>query len=317
MKILITGVAGFIGTNTALNLLNKKHTIIGLDNFDDFNSTKLKKFRLNTLKKFKNFYFKKINIVNKKSLINFVSLNKVDIIIHLAGQAGVRYSYINPSKYINSNVIGFLNVIFAAKKNKIKKILYASSSSVYGNNNKFPLKEEQKLNQINIYAVSKMLNEKIAETYSKISKIKFIGLRFFTIYGEYGRPDMFLFKMFKSSITRKNFYLNNHGNHERDFTYVKDVALILEKLLTKKLNKNTIFNVCSNNPQSILKITNLFQKKNNLKVKQIEKHKADILKTHGDNTKIKKITGFNNFSKFRDNIFKLYEWYKQNKIDKL
>ena len=162
-----------------------------------------------------------------------------------------------------------------------------------------------------------MLNEKIAETYSKISKIKFIGLRFFTIYGEYGRPDMFLFKMFKSSKTRKNFYLNNHGNHERDFTYVKDVALILEKLLTKKLNKNSIFNVCSNNPQSILKITNLFRKKNNLKVKQIEKHKADILKTHGDNTKIKKITGFNNFSKFRDNIFNLYEWYKQNKIDKL
>ena len=126
-----------------------------------------------------------------------------------------------------------MNLVFAAKKNNIKKILYASSSSVYGNSNKFPLKENQKINQINIYAVSKMLNEKIAETYSKISNIKFIGLRFFTIYGEYGRPDMFLFKMFKSSKTKKTFYLNNHGNHERDFTYVKDVCFILENYFQK------------------------------------------------------------------------------------
>jgi len=198
MRILITGVAGFIGTNTALRLLKKKYTIFGLDNFDQFNSIKLKKFRLNSLKKFKNFFFKKINIIDKKSLNNYISKNKIDIIIHLAGQAGVRYSFINPSKYINSNILGFLNLVLAAKKNNIKKILYASSSSVYGNSNNFPLNENHKLNQINIYAVSKMLNEKIAETYSKISNIKFIGLRFFTIYGEYGRQDMFLFKMFKS-----------------------------------------------------------------------------------------------------------------------
>lgn len=317
MRILITGVIGFIGTNTALNLLEKKHTIFGLDNFDKFNSIKLKKFRLNKLKKFRNFNFKKIDINNRESLVKFISSCKVDIIIHLAGQAGVRYSYINPSKYIKSNILGFLNIIFAAKKNKINRILYASSSSVYGNSKKFPLKEGQRLNQINIYAVSKMLNEKTAETYSKISNIKFVGLRFFTIYGEFGRPDMFLFKMFKSSKTKKIFYLNNHGNHERDFTYVKDVALILEKLLTKKLNKSIILNICSNNPENILKITSLFKKKNKLKIKQISKHKADILKTHGDNTRLKKIIGYNNFSKFNDNIFKLYDWYVKNKIYKL
>ena len=316
MKILITGVAGFVGTNTALRLLEKKHLIFGLDNFDSFNSKKLKKFRLSKLKKFKNFYFKKIDILNNNALSKYISFSKVDIIIHLAGQAGVRYSYINPSKYIDSNIIGFINLINAAKKSNIKKILYASSSSVYGDSNKFPLKENQKLNQTNIYAVSKMLNEKIADTYSKISEISFIGLRFFTIYGEFGRPDMFLFKMFKSSKDKKKFYLNNNGNHERDFTYIKDVTLIIEKLLRKKTNKNEVFNICSNKPENILQITKLFQKKNTLVVKQIKKHKADILKTHGDNSKIKKKLGLKNFSKFRENIFKLFEWYKNNEIYK-
>jgi len=316
MKILITGVAGFIGTNTALRLLKKKHIIFGLDNFDNFNSKKLKKFRLSKLKKFKNFYFKKIDILNNNELSKFISISKVNTIIHLAGQAGVRYSYINPSKYIDSNIIGFLNLIYAAKKNNIKKILYASSSSVYGDSNKFPLKENQKLNQINIYAVSKMLNEKIADTYSKISKINFIGLRFFTIYGEYGRPDMFLFKMFKASKDNKKFYLNNNGNHERDFTYINDVTLIIEKLLRKKTNKNEVFNICSNKPENILQIAKIFQKKNMLIVKQTKKHKADILKTHGDNSKIKKLSGFKNFSEFRENIFRLFEWYKDNKIYK-
>ena len=295
MKILITGVAGFIGTNTALRLLKKNHTIFGIDNFDSFNSEKLKKFRLNKLKKFKNFHFKKIDILNKNILIKIISICKPDSIIHLAGQAGVRYSYLNPSKYIDNNIIGFINLIFAARKNNIKKILYASSSSVYGNNINFPLKENQKLNQINIYAVSKMLNEKIAETYSKISKIRFIGLRFFTIYGEYGRPDMFLFKMFKSSLNKKKFFLNNNGNHDRDFTYIGDVTLIIERLLKKQTSKNEILNVCSMNPENILQITRLFQKKNFLKVQLIKKHKADILKTHGDNTKIKKYQDLKNF----------------------
>lgn len=317
MKILITGVAGFIGTNTALHLLKKKHTIYGLDNFDEYNSIKLKKFRLNKLKKFKNFIFKKINICNKKLLIKFISGKKIDAIIHLAGQAGVRYSYVNPSKYIKSNVLGFLNLIFAAKMSNIQKILFASSSSVYGNSNKFPLKENHELNQINIYAVSKMLNEKIAETYGKISNIKFIGLRFFTIYGEYGRPDMFLFKMFKSSKNKKTFYLNNNGNHDRDFTYIQDVVVILEKLLKKEFKNTMILNICSNNPENILKITQLFQKKHHLNVKFIKKHKADILKTHGDNKKIKKISNFKIFSKFRRNIFDLFDWYVKNKIYKL
>ena len=315
MKILITGVAGFIGTNLALHLLSKKYKIFGIDNLDDYNSIKLKKFRLKTLSKNRNFFFKKIDITKREILINFVKNKKFDLIIHLAGQAGVRYSIINPIKYINSNIFGFLNIIFAAKKYNIKRVFYASSSSVYGDNNFFPLKEKYKLKQKNIYAVSKMLNEKMAETYSKISNIKFIGMRFFTIYGEFGRTDMFLFKLFKAYKTKKTFELNNYGNHKRDFTYIKDVNTIIEKLIKKKnLKKNLIINICSNNPINILKIANLFKKRYKLKIKNIKKNKADVLKTHGDNTKLKNIIKFKKFSNFENNLFKIYNWYNKYKI---
>jgi UDP-glucuronate 4-epimerase len=317
MKILVTGVAGFIGTNIALHLLKKNNFIFGIDNFDNYNSIKLKKFRLKELKKNKKFSFKKIDILDKKKLFNYIYLHKIDAIIHLAGQAGVRYSFLNPSKYIDSNIAGFMNVVLAAKKHKVKKIIYASSSSVYGDNKTFPSNEKDELKQKNIYAVTKMLNEKIAEMYSKISNIKFIGLRFFTIYGEYGRPDMFLFKLFKASFTKESFELNNYGNHMRDFTYVQDVNLIVERLIKINSSKNIIINVCSNSPVNILKIVKKFTDKIHVKVKYVKKHKADILKTHGNNSKIKRLVKYKKFYKFNEKLFFIYDWYKKNKIYKL
>ena len=317
MKILITGVAGFIGTNIALHLLKKNNFIFGIDNFDNYNSIKLKKFRLKELNKKKKFSFKKIDILDKKKLFNYIYLNKIDTIIHLAGQAGVRYSFVNPSKYIDSNIAGFMNVVLGARQHKVKKIIYASSSSVYGDNKKFPSSEKDKLNQKNIYAVTKMLNEKIAEMYSKISNIKFIGLRFFTIYGEYGRPDMFLFKLFKASFSKENFELNNRGNHMRDFTYIQDVNSIVEKLIKINSSKNIIVNVCSNSPVNILKIVKKFTDKIYVKVKHVKKHKADILKTHGNNSKIKKLIKYKKFYNFNEKLFFIYDWYKKNKIYKL
>ena len=162
-----------------------------------------------------------------------------------------------------------------------------------------------------------MLNEKMAETYSKITHIKFVGLRFFTIYGEFGRPDMFLFKLFKSSFTNSEFQINNFGNHLRDFTYVKDACEIVFKLSLKKTKKNEVYNVCSNNPENILKISKYFNNKYPIKIKLINKHKADILKTHGDNKKLKKTISFSKFIKIKNQIFKLYNWYKSNKIYKM
>ena len=151
----------------------------------------------------------------------------------------------------------------------------------------------------------------------KISNIKFIGLRFFTIYGEYGRPDMFLFKLFKSSFDNKTFELNNYGNHERDFTYIKDVNKILEKLLNFNTYNHIVFNICSNNPVNILDIIKKFKDNYSVKIKYIKRHQADIIKTHGDNSKIKNSVGIKKFSDFYDNFINVYNWYKNNKIYKL
>ena len=172
----------------------------------------------------------------------------------------------------------------------------------------------QELNPKNIYAVSKKLNEEIAETYHKINKINFIGLRFFTVYGEWGRPDMFMFKLFKAFFLKNFFYLNNYGNHLRDFTYIDDVTKIIEKLIQKKFTGNKIYNICSNKPQNILKIVKKFCKKNKTKIKMISMNKADALKTHGCNDKIKKYINHKKFSNFETSFEKTFKWYKDNKI---
>ncbi len=317
MNILITGVAGFIGSNIAMNLSkNKNNMIFGIDNIDNYYSIKIKKLRLKELNNNKNFLFRKIDIANENSLYNFIKSKNIKLIIHMAAQAGVRYSYENPSKYIETNINGFLNVIFCAKKLNINKIIYASSSSVYGENRNFPLSEKEITKPINIYGVTKKLNESIAETYQKITKIKFIGLRFFTIYGEWGRPDMLLYKIFFSYFTKKKLYINNYGNHERDFTYIGDVVKIINKIILKKFNNHKIYNICSNKPLNILKILNLFNNNNQINVKFIKKHNADILKTHGENKKITKDLNLKEFTNFYSIYKKVFLWYKLKKIYK-
>jgi UDP-glucuronate 4-epimerase len=313
MNILITGVAGFIGFNLAKSL-SKNHRVFGVDNYDNYYSIKLKRKRINELRKNKKFFFKQININNINTINHFLKKKKIQVIYHLAAQAGVRYSYENPAKYIDNNILGFCNIIQIAKRIGVQKIIYASSSSVYGDSKKFPLKEKEKLHPKNIYAVSKMLNEQTAELYSKITNINFIGMRFFTIYGEWGRPDMFLFKLFKSSLRKNIFELNNYGNHKRDFTYIGDVVKIMEKIINIKKYRHLIFNICSNNPVSINNIINIFSKKEYLKFKKIQKHKADILITHGSNLKIKRIIKPFKFSSFYEKFWQTYLWYKKNKI---
>ena len=316
MNILITGVAGFIGYNFASFFLKKKNKVYGIDNFDKYYSIGLKKKRISILKRKNNFFFDKVNIVNKNRLLNYFKNKKIDTIIHLAAQAGVRYSFKNPDKYIDVNIFGFLNLIEGAKKNKIKKIMYASSSSAYGENKNFPLKESDKLNPKNIYGVSKKVNEEIAELYQKIYKINFVGLRFFTIYGEWGRPDMFMSKLFKSHITKGFFYLNNYGNHLRDFTYIKDAVQMVAKLMKKKFKKHEIFNICSSKPINIYDVVKKFKKNKEVKIKLIGINKADVLKTHGSNTKIKKHISDISLSNFYKTFYKTFDWYKKNEIHK-
>ncbi len=316
MKILITGAAGFIGCNLSEYFLEKKHEIFGIDNLDDYYSVKVKKKRILNLKKYKKFKFFKFDLSNKKKLFNLKKI-KFDLIIHLAAQAGVRYSFINPDKYYHSNIISFINLVEFSRKYNFNKIIYASSSSIYGDSKKFPLKENQNPQPKNIYAVSKQINEEIADMYHKLYNINFVGLRFFTIYGEWGRPDMLLFKIFKSHLNKKKLFINNFGNHSRDFTYIKDVIKIIDIISRNKIKNHQIFNICSNNPVNILNLINKFKKNFSLKTQMIKMHKADVLKTHGDNKKIKKFTKFNKFSNFNEKFFDVFNWYKQNKFNKL
>ena len=317
MNILITGVAGFIGYNLSSFLLKKKHRVYGIDNFDNYYSIEIKKKRTLELRKNKNFFFSKVDITNKKILKIYFKKKKIDLVIHLAAQAGVRYSLINPQKYIDVNIFGFLNLIEEIRLNKIKNFFYASSSSVYGDSTKFPLDEKEILNPKNIYGISKKLNEQIAEYYSKSFKINCTGLRFFTIYGEWGRPDMFMFKLFKARMTKKVFELNNYGNHKRDFTYINDAICAVYGLIKKKPKSHNIYNICSNNPIKILKIINYFKKDNNVKVKLIKMHKADVKDTHGKNFKIKKMIKNFKISNFYECFDKTYNWYKLNNIQNL
>jgi UDP-glucuronate 4-epimerase len=317
MKILITGVCGFIGFNLCEKLIkNKKNLVIGIDSIDNYYSTKLKLERLKILKKNINFIFYKININNSKKLKKIFTKHKFDKIIHLAAQAGVRYSIVNPKKFIDYNVIAFFNVLESIRLyNKKATIIYASSSSVYGENKNYPLKEKNYLMPKNIYGLTKKFNEELADNYFKNYKLNIIGLRFFTIFGEWGRPDMFIMKYLISYFKKKQFNLNNKGNHYRDFTYIGDVISIIIKLIKKKnLSNHQIYNICSNRPISLKTIIKFFNKnKINPKIKLKALQASDMLKTHGDNTLIKEYIKFKQFTKFELALKKTLNWFILNK----
>lgn len=315
MNILVTGAAGFIGYNFCSKLLKKKKNLklYGIDNINNYYSTKIKKLRLYELKKYNNFYFKKIDIKNERSLNAYFKNKKFDYIYHFAAQAGVRYSIINPKKYLDSNILGFFNLLENCKNKKIKKFFYASSSSVYGNSKKFPLSEKQNIKPINFYGLTKKNNEEMAENYSKYYNLKLIGLRFFTVYGEWGRPDMVIFKLLNSIFKKKTFQLNNKGNHYRDFTYIDNVTDVLFKLMQKKINKkHIVLNICSNNPIKLTYLLHLVKKeKLNLKFRKAPFQNADIFKTHGSNLLLKSIVGNLKFLKMDKGFNKCLSWYKK------
>ena len=315
-KILITGAAGFIGFSLCKKLLNNKNNeIIGIDNLNSYYSVKLKKERIKELKYKKNFRFFKLDLLEKSKLNDLFKKMKFKIVYNFAAQAGVRYSFENPESYINSNIIGFNNILNLIMKFKIKKFFFASSSSVYGDIGPFPKKENSKLNTLNTYSLSKLSNEIIAKSSSTQSKTQIIGLRFFSIYGEWGRPDMLILKYLLAAKNKKNFELFNYGNHYRDFTYIDDAIQMVLKLSISKINKKfDIFNICSSKPiriTEILKIINSL----NIKTKVTKKpmHSADVFKTYGDNSKVKKIVKKLNLTNYKIGVPNTVKWYKKNK----
>tara|TARA_A100001015_G_scaffold288631_1_gene359678 strand:+ start:150 stop:1109 length:960 start_codon:yes stop_codon:yes gene_type:complete len=319
MKILITGVAGFIGFSFANYLLKKKIKIYGIDNYDNYYSIKFKHLRIKKLKTYKNFVFNKIDITKKKNLSKYFKNKNFDYIFHFAAQAGVRYSLVNPKKYIRVNKEGFENIFSnLIKLKKLKTFFYASSSSVYGSKKKFPTSESSTLSPQSIYAKTKVFNEKFAKKMANKVNFKILGLRFFTVYGEWGRPDMFIFKILKSHKNDKTFYLNNFGNHERDFTYINDILNVLFKLIKIKKFNHKVINICSSKPINIKKLSDYLKKKLNMKkIQSVEKNSYDVNTTHGDNFLLKKYVKVKKFTNFKKGLNNTVNWYLKNKIYKL
>jgi UDP-glucuronate 4-epimerase len=317
INILITGVSGFIGFSLAEDLLKKKnYRIYGIDNYDNYYSILYKKKRIKLLKKNNNFLFYKIDISNKKKVEKFFHKKKFQYIFHLAAQAGVRYSLINPIKYYRVNILGFQNIAQYSVHSNFKKLFYASSSSVYGEQKKLPIDENSNLSPKNFYGYTKVANEFQAKYYSETMKKNFIGLRFFTVYGQWGRPDMFIMKILNSYARNNIFNLNNYGNHFRDFTNIKDVVSLLKKLIFVKSKKHhEIYNICSNNPISINKLVFFFKKKLiGLKIRKIKRNIADVKDTHGSNKKILKIVGKFKFSNIYRELDLIISWFFKNNI---
>jgi len=326
MKILITGSAGFIGFHLCKFLLKKKFIVYGLDSLNSYYDVNLKLKRLNILKKNKNFKFFKIDLSNKSSLDKALKNIKLEYVVNLAAQAGVRYSITNPDEYLRSNLVGFCNLLNIIKKKKIKHFLFASTSSVYGISKSKAFKEDHPaVFPIQFYAATKRSNELIAHSYSYLYKIPSTALRFFTVYGPWGRPDMALFKFTKNILNKKKIEVFNNGNHKRDFTYIDDVIRSIYLTIRKQPNikKNFSFSDSNNAPFSILNIGGGRKVKLMDFIREIEKNlslkakikflplqKGDVLETSCDTKKIHKQIGFVPKTNHRVGIKKFIDWYR-------
>ena len=318
-RILITGCLGFIGYHISLKLVNNpKYIIFGIDNINDYYDVQLKKDRLKNLKISSNkFKFKKIDIRNYSKLELLFKENKIQYIIHLAAQAGVRSSIDNPRIYLENNITGFFNVLEVSQKFRIKHLIFASTSSVYGDAKSFPLTEKHNTDRpLSFYAATKKSNEVMAYSYSNIHKIPITGLRFFTVYGPYGRPDMSLFKFTKGIINRSFISLFNKGNHIRDFTYINDVVdgilLIINKPPSSSIPFD-IFNLASGNPKSLKYFLAIIENKLNISARKKLKsmQKGDVYKTHASIKKIIKKFKYKPKFDIINGISDFVDWYKE------
>ena len=322
MRILVTGAAGFIGFHLAKKLLDQKHFVVGIDNFNHYYDVKLKENRYLQLKKLKNrnLVFLRTDLQNIKKLNSIFKKYKFDCVINLAAQAGVRYSISNPDTYLNSNVIGFYNILKYSVKYKVKHLVAASSSSVYGEQSNNTKEKSDTSKPLQFYAATKKSNELMAYSFANIYKIPITIIRFFTVYGPWGRPDMALFKFTESIIKKKNIYLHNKGHHYRDFTYIDDivdgVSLALKKIPKSKKENSvpfSVFNLGNNKAIYLKKFLIELEKQLKIKAKIIylKKQKGDVFKTSASIVKAKKELGYNPKTNYKIGISKFILWYKQ------
>ena len=312
MNILITGAAGFIGFHTCFAQLKKKNNIIGIDNINSYYDVKLKKARLKILMESKNFTFIKSNIQNPE-LISKLKKNKIDIIINLAAQAGVRHSLKDPYTYINSNILGQLNMLELAKKYNVKKFIYASSSSVYGGNKVMPFSVDHRVdNPVSLYAASKKSSELLAECYSHLFGINCTGLRFFTVYGPWGRPDMATFIFTKKILEGKKIDIFNYGNMQRDFTFIDDIVEGIEGAIKNKKTGHRIYNLGNSHPEILKNFITIIENTLGVKAKKnyLPIQPGDVKKTFANIELSKKDLKFKPKTAVSQGIPKFINWYK-------
>lgn len=333
----ITGVAGFIGSNLAKKILseNSDIQIVGLDNLNEYYDLKLKEYRLEELKKFNNFIFIKGNLADKTTVENIFKEYKPEIVVNLAAQAGVRYSITNPDAYIESNIIGFYNILECCRHYPVNHLVYASSSSVYGSNKKVPYSTDDKVdNPVSLYAATKKSNELLAHSYSKLYNIPSTGLRFFTVYGPAGRPDMAYFGFTNKLLAGEKIKIFNYGNCKRDFTYIDDIVEGVWRVMNKAPKKENgedglpippyaIYNIGNSKPENLLDFVNILQEELIRaevlpKNYDFEAHKelvamqpGDVPITYADTTPLERDFEFKPNTSLREGLRKFAEWYKE------
>ncbi|MGE6368788.1 NAD-dependent epimerase [Planococcus kocurii] len=328
MRILITGAAGFIGSTLSKKLLELNHSIIGIDNLNDYYSVTLKESRLELLEN-KNFKFCKTDLEDNKTIDNIFNQEKPDVVVNLAAQAGVRYSIENPRAYIDSNIVGFINILEASRHNDVKHLIYASSSSVYGANTSLPFSVHDNIDHpLSLYAATKKANELMAHTYSSLYNIPTTGLRFFTVYGPWGRPDMALFMFTKNILEGKPINVFNNGEMMRDFTYVDDIVEAITRLVEKPAQPNPgwtgenpdpgtsyapykIYNIGNNSPVRLMDFIEAIEEKTGKKAIKnfMPLQDGDVPATYANVEDLFRDIDFQPETNIKDGVGKFVDWY--------
>jgi len=329
MKLLVTGAAGFIGFHTAQILLARGDEVVGLDNLNDYYDVSLKQARLEILKRSPNFRFVKLDLADRRGMASLFEAEKFQRVIHLAAQAGVRYSIQNPLAYIDSNVVGFANILEGCRHNGVEHLVYASTSSVYGANTKMPFSVHQNVDHpLSFYAATKKANELMAHTYAHLYQLPVTGLRFFTVYGPWGRPDMALFLFTKNILAGKPIDVFNYGNHRRDFTYIDDIAQGVVRATDRIATPNPewsgdkpdpatskapyrLYNIGNNRPVELLRYIELIEQYLGKKAEKnlLPLQQGDVPDTFADIDDLVRDVGYRPATPVEEGVKRFVEWY--------
>jgi len=318
MKILVTGAAGFIGFHSATRLLANDHQVVGIDNLNNYYDVGLKIARLDQLKPFPKFSFIKLDLADQPAMAALFKNEAFDAVLHLGAQAGVRYSLENPFAYVDSNVTGTLTVLEGCRHTEVKHLVYASSSSVYGANKKQPFSIEDRVDSpVSLYAATKKADELMCETYAHLYRIPITGLRFFTVYGPWGRPDMAYFKFANAIYEGRSIDIYNYGDMRRDFTYIDDIVDGIEKLLLNgpiesEGSRHRVYNLGNNNPEQLLHMINVLETKLGKEARKnlLPMQPGDVHSTYADISKSKADFGFSPRIGLEQGITLFTDWYK-------